>query len=308
MIKRDFLTLNDLSRSEIETILKASAEFKSERAAGRRKGELAGRTMGMIFNKPSTRTRVSFEAGMYELGGQVVYMHGSETQFSRSEPISHAGRVLSRYLDAIVVRTYAHSDLEELARYSSVPVINALTDMFHPCQVLSDLFTVLEKKGGLEGLKAAWVGDGNNMAHSWINAAAIMGFELALAVPEGYDPDPEILAQAQAKTSVPITVTREPSEAVAGAEVVNTDVWASMGQESEAEARVRVFQPFQVNTKLAAQAAPEAIILHCLPAHLGEEITEEVLEGPRSVVFDQAENRLHVQKALLEFLILGRLG
>ncbi|MDY6852963.1 MAG: ornithine carbamoyltransferase, partial [Thermodesulfobacteriota bacterium] len=193
------------------------------------------------------------------------------------------------------------------ARYSTVPVINALTDMFHPCQILSDLFTVLEKRGGLEGLKAAWVGDGNNVAHSWINAAAIMGFELALAVPEGYGPDPEILYSAQAKASAPITVTHKPSEAVAGAEVINTDVWASMGQESEAEARARVFQPFQVNNRLTAQAAPGAMILHCLPAHLGEEITEEVLEGPGSVVFDQAENRLHVQKALLEFLILGRL-
>jgi len=306
-MKRDFLTLNDLDRSEIEALFRSAAGFKAERAAGRFQRRLEGRTIGMVFDKPSTRTRVSFQVGAYDLGAEVVFMHGSETQFAGQEPLSHAARVLSRYLDALIVRTYDQADLEELAEHASIPVINALTDLFHPCQVLSDMFTILEKKRRLKGLKIAWIGDGNNMAHSWIEAAALMGFELVLAVPEGYDPDPEILSRNQAQAAAPVTVTRDPFAAAAGADVVNTDVWASMGQEKEAEIRARVFRPFQINGELMRAAAADALVFHCLPAHLGEEITEEVFEGPQSIVFDQAENRLHVQKALLDFLLTGRL-
>jgi len=303
---RHFLTLREFDRSEIESLFRSAARFKAERAAGRRTGRLNGRTVGMIFDKPSTRTRVSFEVGVQDLGGRVVFMHGSETQLSRQEPISHAARVLSRYLDAMVIRTYSQAGLEEMARFASIPVINALTDMYHPCQVLSDMFTIWEKFGKIDQLKIAWLGDGNNMAHSWLNAAAIMDFELSMAVPEGYDPDPDILAQSQARASV--TLTRDPVAAVTGAQVVNTDVWASMGQEQEAAERALRFKPYQLDAELLAKADPAAIVLHCLPAHIGEEIAEDVFEGPRSVVFDQAENRLHAQKALLEMIILGGAG
>ncbi|MBW1708479.1 MAG: ornithine carbamoyltransferase [Deltaproteobacteria bacterium] len=303
-MKRDFLTINDLSRSEVLSLFDETAGLKAKR--GKENSTLlARRTIGMLFDKPSTRTRVSFEAGVYELGGSVVFLHRSETQLSRNEPISHAARVLSSYVHALVIRTYDQAELEEMAKYASIPIINALTDMYHPCQILSDMFTVWEKKGNLQDLKVAWIGDGNNMAQSWIKAAALMGFELALAVPEGYDPSSEILEQARAASEKPITITRDPIEAIAGAEVINTDVWASMGQENEAEVRVEAFRKFQINSKLLAQAGPEAIVLHCLPAHLGEEITAEVLEGPQSVAFEQAGNKLHAQKALLKFLIQG---
>ncbi|MBW2622880.1 MAG: ornithine carbamoyltransferase [Deltaproteobacteria bacterium] len=305
-MKRDFLTFYDLDASEVLALLEAASRLKADRKMGKRGGSLTHRTVGMLFDKPSTRTRVSFEAGVNELGGGVVFLHRSETQMSRNEPISHSARVLSRYLDALVIRTYDQSEIEELAEYASIPVINALTDDYHPCQVLCDLFTIRERRGSLDDLKVAWIGDGNNMAHSWINAAAVMDFELALAVPKGYEPRADILETARKKTSKPITLTNDSGEAVNGASVINTDVWASMGQENEAEARADVFRPFQVNAELVAKAAPNALVLHCLPAHLGEEITEDVLEGPQSVVFDQAENRLHGQKALLEFLIAGQ--
>lgn len=302
MSKRDFLSLSDLTKSEIQAVLARAAYLKAERAAGRQQTSLAGRTLGMIFNKPSTRTRVSFQVGIYELGGRVVYMQESETQIGRHEPPSHTARVLSRYLDALIIRTFIHDDVENLARYAAIPVINALTDKSHPCQVLSDLLTVIEKKGTFDGLKVAWIGDGNNVAYSWIEAAGLMGFTLTLAVPEGYDPDPTILAAARSRSTAPIVLTRDPVEAVREAQVINTDVWASMGQETQASSRAKVFQAYQVNAALLALAAPDAIVLHCLPAHLGEEITDEVIEGAHSVVFDQAENRLHAQKALLEFI------
>lgn len=306
-MKRDFLTLNDLSRAEIQALLARAAELKAERAAGRRGGPLAYRTLGMIFDKPSTRTRVSFEAGMNELGGSALFLSRADSQLSRNEPVSHSARVLSRYLDALVIRTFSQDHVEELARYADIPVINGLTDLYHPCQVLSDMFTVWEKKGDLRPLKIAWIGDGHNMAHSWLNAAGIMGFELILAVPEGYGPDPGILARASVRAEGSIRLVRDPAEAATGADVLNTDVWASMDQEDEAEARCKVFRPYQLNAALVAKARPDALVLHCLPAHVGEEITEEVLEGPRSVVFDQAENRMHAQKALLEALILRKL-
>ena len=305
-MKRDFLSLNDLSRTEIEDLLDRAIALKAGRAAGLGGDALAGCHVGMIFNKPSLRTQVSFQVGIQELGGRVVSMSDAEIQLGRREPIDHAARVLSRYLHCLVVRTFAQEDIEEMAREADIPVINALTDKFHPCQLLADLQTVMEKKGRLAGLKAAWIGDGNNMANSWINAAALMGIELSLAVPEGYDPDPEVLALACSLASAPIAVTRDPAEAARGADMINTDVWASMGQEAEAEKRRAVFRPYQVNAELTALAAPDAVVLHCLPAHLGDEITREVVEGPQSVVFDQAENRLHAQKALLEFLVCGR--
>ena len=278
-------------------------ELKKERLAGVVHQQLAGKTVGLIFEKPSTRTRVSFESAMYGLGGQVIFLSGRDTQLARSEPLKDMARVMARYVDGMVVRTFGQEVVTELAAYSSVPVINALTDLHHPCQILSDVMTVIEKKGPIEELKVAWVGDGNNMANSWIQAAGRIGFELTLACPEGYDPDPDILAAAQREAVKPITLLRSPEEAVAEADVINVDVWASMGQEDEAEERLSLFQSYQVNDELLAKAPAEAIVLHCLPAHRGEEITEAVLESARCVAFDQAENKMHMHKAILERLI-----
>ncbi|MFH1139549.1 MAG: ornithine carbamoyltransferase [Pseudomonadota bacterium] len=302
-MKRDFLSLNDLAPAELVAVLDRADALKAERGRVDQTGLLAGRNVGMLFNKPSVRTRVSFEIGIQEMGGRVVFMQEAETQLSKREPLGHAARVFSRYLDALVIRTFAQADLVEMAGQASIPVINALTDDFHPCQLLADLMTVREKKGRLNNLKIAWVGDGNNMSHSWLNAAALLGFDLALAVPAEYRPNEGVLARARERASGTIVLTHDPAEAVEGADVVNTDVWASMGREAESEVRSRVFGPFQVNLALLKRAAPNAVVLHCLPAHLGQEITEEVLEGPWSAVFDQAENRLHAQKALLEFLL-----
>ncbi len=263
-------------------------------------------TIGLVFEKASTRTRVSFEVAAYQLGGNAMMLSPRDTQLGRGEPIRDTARVLSRYLDALVVRTFEHDKLEEMARFADVPVVNALTDASHPCQVLADLLTVAERFGAdalsRGGLAVAWVGDGNNMANSWLEACALLGFELRIACPAGYDPDPELLARAGARARI----VRTPAEAVEGAHVVNTDVWASMGQEAEAEERRRRFAGFIVDEALMARADPNAIVLHCLPAHRGEEIAEAVLEGPQSAVFDEAENRLHAQKALLEFLLAGR--
>jgi ornithine carbamoyltransferase len=256
----------------------------------------------MIFDKPSTRTRVSFEAGIAQLGGASIYLAPGQTQMSRNEPIEDTARVLSRYVNGVVIRTFAQETVEELARHAAIPVINGLTDAHHPCQVLSDLMTVTERFGRVSGLKVAWVGDGNNMANSWITAALHLDFTLYLACPRGYEPDKELLTQAQ-ETGRPVYLRRDPGQAVQDVHVINTDVWASMGQEAEAAARREVFRPYQVNDELLKLARPEAIVLHCLPAHRGEEITAEVLEGPQSAAWDQAENRLHFQKALLEWLL-----
>jgi ornithine carbamoyltransferase len=264
---------------------------------------LAGRTLGLIFAKSSTRTRVSFEVGAYQLGGHALFLSSRDIQLGRGEPIRDTARVLSRYLDGIMIRTFDHADVEELARYSSIPVINGLTDLLHPCQVLADLLTIREHLGGWDGKAVAWVGDGNNMANSWINAAGSLGFELRLACPAEYPPDARILRRNQAKAS--IVLTTDPREAVRGAHVVTTDVWASMGQEQEQEVRARAFQGYIVDAALMRLADPSAIFLHCLPAHRGEEVSEEVLEGPQSRVWDEAENRLHVQKALMATLIGG---
>jgi len=294
------LSLEDFTKEELECLLDRAITLKKERAQGIQHTQLAGKTVALIFEKPSTRTRVSFESAMYGLGGQVLFLAGRDTQLARSEPLKDASRVLSRYVDGMVVRTFGQNVVNELAEYATVPVINALTDLHHPCQILSDIMTVIEKKGDIKNVKIAWIGDGNNMANSWIQAAARLGFELVLACPEGYDPDSEILARAQKEAIKPITLMRDPKVAVVGADVINADVFASMGQEEEADERLALFSNYQVNTALLALADKDAIVLHCLPAHRGEEITEEVLEGPQCVAFDEAENKMHMHKAILE--------
>jgi ornithine carbamoyltransferase len=301
-MKRDLLTILDLSRPEIEMLLARARELKALHRQGRNPAPLQGKTLAMIFDKPSTRTRVSFEAGMAQLGGTSIYLAPGQTQLERGEPIADMARVLSRYVDGVVIRTYAQRTVEELARHAAIPVINGLTDTHHPCQVLSDLLTVEERWGRLEGLSVAWVGDGNNMANSWITAALRLDFALYLACPPGYEPDAALLEQARAEGRQ-VYLGWDPHWAVKTAQVINADVWASMGQEDEAETRRQVFQPYQVNAELLRLASPEAIVLHCLPAHRGEEITDEVLDGPQSAAWDQAENRLHFQKALLEWLL-----
>jgi ornithine carbamoyltransferase len=294
------LRLSDFTREELAAYIDRAIVLKQEAAAGKRHTQLAGKTIALIFEKASTRTRVSFEAAMYGLGGQVIFLSAKETQLARSEPLKDTALVMSRYVDGLVVRTFGQEVVTELARYATIPVINALTDLFHPCQVLSDVMTVLEKKGRLDTLKIAWVGDGNNMANSWVQAAARLGFELVLACPQGYAPRKDVLQEAQQESGARITVVRDPAEAVRGADVINTDVWASMGQESEQQERLDAFQGFQVNAKLLSYAKPDCIVLHCLPAHRGEEISKEVLDGPRCVAIDQAENKLHIHKAILE--------
>jgi ornithine carbamoyltransferase len=304
-MKRDLLTILDLSSEEIEELLKRAVRLKGQWQRSKLKATLAGKSLGLLFDKPSTRTRVSFQVAMYQLGGQVVVLTTQETQLSRDESLADTARVLSRYLNGLVVRTFADARLEELSRNSGIPVINGLTDLYHPCQVLSDLMTVTEKKGDLSGLHIAWVGDGNNVAHSWINAAARLPIRLALACPAGYEPRREILAQAQRLAKYEIRVCRDPGDAATGADVINTDVWASMGQEQERKARLKAFGGYQVDGALLRKAKPDALVLHCLPAHRGEEISDEVMDGPNSGVLDQAENRLHFQRALLDWILGG---
>ena len=298
MPKRDFLAVTDLSKAEILELFRVARELKLDEKAVK---PLAGKTLAMIFAKSSTRTRISFESGMYQLGGHALFLSSRDLQLGRGEPIKDTARVMSRYVDGIMIRTFAHSDVEELAEHATVPVINGLTDLLHPCQVLADMFTIEEALGGLEDRVVAWVGDGNNMANSWLNAAATVKFELRLACPKGYEPNREILEAAMRKTR--IQITEDPEEAVRGAHVVNTDVWASMGQEDESEVRAEAFEGYVIDRKLMRLADEDAIFLHCLPAHRGEEVEAEVFEGPQSRVFDQAENRLHVQKALLVKLL-----
>jgi len=296
--KRDLLTLRDLTSEEILFLVERGLELKR---AGGTIGPLGGKTIGLIFDKSSTRTRVSFETAMFRCGGETIFLQSADTQIARDEPVEDTARVLSRYLDGLVIRTYSQELVEQMARWADIPVINALTDRFHPCQILSDLLTVTEKRGGLEGIKVAWIGDGNNVAHSWVNASALLGFELVLACPPRYSPDEELLSRAGPN----VRLVESPAEAARGAHVLNTDVWASMGQETEREKRLRDFQGFQVDAALVEEADPDVLVMHCLPAHRGEEITAEVLEGPRSVVFDQAENKLHLHQALLEWLLGG---
>jgi ornithine carbamoyltransferase len=300
MPKRDFLAIPDLSKNEIVALFDLAALMKKGAYTDR---PLAGKTLAMIFTKSSTRTRVSFEVGTFQLGGHALFLSSRDIQIGRGEPIKDTARVLSRYVDGIMIRTFAHGDVEELAKYASIPVINGLTDLLHPCQVLTDLFTVREHLGGWDGKVIAWIGDGNNMANSWLNAAAVLGFELRLACPPGYQPDPAVVGFARSRTR--ISISQDLEATVRGAHVVNTDVWASMGQEEEAQQRRVAFAGYQVSAALMKRADPDAILLHCLPAHRGEEVAEEVFEGPQSRVFDEAENRLHVQKALLATLMGG---
>ncbi len=303
-MKKDFLSVYDLTRRDFDRIFSHAATLKAMLKDGIIYQPLAGKTLGMIFDKSSTRTRLSFEAGMYQLGGLAIYLNSRDTQLGRGETIADTARIVSRYLDAVMIRTFAQESVEEFARHADIPIINGLTDLMHPCQIVSDLFTIVEKKGTYEGLKIAYVGDGNNMANSWIDAAAKLPFKLTLACPKGYDPDARILERGKKKASKGVSLFRDPVQAVKNADVVYTDVWASMGQEAEQEARAKIFEGYQVNRKLMQHAKPDAIVMHCLPAHRGEEISAEILDGPRSVVWDQAENRLHVQKAILEILML----
>lgn len=298
MPARHFLTIPDLSKAELAALLDLAERMKT---GAYRERPLAGKTLGMIFAKSSTRTRVSFEVGAYQLGGHALFLSSRDIQLGRGEPVRDTARVLSRYLDGIMIRTFDQAEVEELARFGSIPVINGLTDLHHPCQILADLLTIKQHLGGWEGKVVAWVGDGNNMANSWIDAAGLLGFELRLACPEGYEPNHEIF-ERNARLAK-ITITGEPEEAVSGAHVVNTDVFASMGQEAEAEQRLAAFRGYQVNEALMARADRGAIFLHCLPAHRGEEVAEAVLEGKQSRVWDQAENRLHAQKALMATLM-----
>jgi ornithine carbamoyltransferase len=304
-LKKDFLSVYDLTRRDFDRIFSHAANLKAMLKDGIIYQPLAGKTLGMIFDKSSTRTRLSFEAGMYQLGGLAIYLNSRDTQLGRGETIADTARIVSRYLDAVMIRTFAQESVEEFARHATIPIINGLTDLMHPCQIVSDLFTIVERKGTYEGLKIAYVGDGNNMANSWIDAAAKLPFKLTLACPKGYDPDARILERGRKKAPKGVSLFRDPVQAVKNADVVYTDVWASMGQESEQEARVKVFEGYQVNRKLMQHAKHDAIVMHCLPAHRGEEISAEILDGPRSVVWDEAENRLHVQKAILEILLTG---
>ena len=302
-MKKDFLSVYDLTRKDFDRIFSHAATLKAMLKDGIIYQPLAGKTLGMIFDKSSTRTRLSFEAGMYQLGGLAIYLNSRDTQLGRGETIADTARIVSRYLDAVMIRTFAQESVEEFARHATIPIINGLTDLMHPCQIVSDLFTIVEKKGTYEGLKIAYVGDGNNVANSWIDAAAKLPFKLALACPKGYDPDARILERGRKKAPKGVSLFRDPIQAVKNADVVYTDVWASMGQEAEQEARAKVFEGYQVNRNLMQHAKPDAIVMHCLPAHRGEEISAEILDGPRSVVWDEAENRLHVQKAILEILM-----
>ncbi|MFA5353065.1 MAG: ornithine carbamoyltransferase [Thermodesulfovibrionales bacterium] len=299
--KRDFLTVWDLSEKEVDGLLRRSMELKS--GADAMKCPLIGKSVGLFFEKPSTRTRVSFEVGIYQLGGQPIYMNPKEIQLGRGETVADTARVLSRYLKGIILRTFSHATVEEFAANATVPVINGLSDSHHPCQAMADLMTIRERKGDLKGLRLAYIGDGNNVANSLIGAAAMMGMEVVVASPEGYEPGHEALEKARELGKGNIIVLRNPKEAAAKADVIYTDVWISMGQEDEAERKKERFKDYQLNSSLLGCAKPDAIVLHCLPAHRGEEITDEVIDGPNSAVFDQAENRLHTEKALMEFLI-----
>jgi ornithine carbamoyltransferase len=304
-MKKDLLTLSDLQKNDFEEIFSRTAVLKTLQKKGKSYTPLKGKTLGMIFYKSSTRTRLSFEVGFTQLGGLAIFLSSRDIQLGRGEAISDTARIMSRYLDGIMIRTFSQESIEEFARYSEVPVINGLTDLLHPCQILGDIFTIIEKKGDYKGLKIAYIGDGNNVANTWVTAAAILPFELSIACPEGYEPDKKIMRDAQAKAEGRIQLYRDPFDAAAGADVLYTDVWTSMGQEDEIEERKEVFRGYQINRKLLAKARKNAIVMHCLPAHRDEEITSDVIDSPQSVVFDQAENRLHVQKAVMEILIGG---
>jgi len=300
---RHFLALNQYTKDDLDALFALTRELKDKQKQGVPHRLLEGKSVALIFEKSSTRTRVSFEVGVHQLGAHPLFISSGTSQMGRGEPIKDTARVMARYCDGVMIRTYGQEIVEEFARYSSVPVINGLTDLFHPCQIMADLFTVMEHKGTYEGLKFAWVGDGNNMANTWIEAAAILGFDLTLACPTGYEPDRHVWDWAQTRATSSITITEDPEEAVRDADVINTDVWASMGQEQEQKEREVAFQGYCLDDALVSLAKPDCMVLHCLPAHRGEEITDSVIEGPRSAVWDEAENRLHVQKAIMASLM-----
>ena len=301
-MKKDFLCLSDWSGEDLEKIFALAKDLKTKQQAGQQHHLLAGKTLGMLFEKSSTRTRVSFEVGMYQLGGHALFLASANTQMGRGEPIKDTARVMARYVDSVMIRTYSQDAVEEFAAYSEVPVINGLTDLFHPCQIMADLMTVIEHKGNYRDLVYCWIGDGNNMANSWINAASVFGFELRVATPAGYEPDTMVKERA-AEAGANIIYTNDPVQAAKGADVLNTDVWASMGQEAEQQEREKAFVGYQINMDMVALANPDCVVMHCLPAHRDEEITDEVMESRHSVIYDQAENRLHVQKAILATLM-----
>lgn len=303
-MKKDFLSLSDWSLVDLEAIFDLTRELKQKQKQGISHRLLEGKTLAMIFEKSSTRTRVSFEVGMVQLGGHALFLHSGATQMGRGEPIKDSARVMARYCDGIMIRTFSHSIVEEFAAHSSAPIINGLTDLNHPCQLMADLFTVSEHRPNYRELVYCWIGDGNNMANSWINAASVFGFELRIATPKGYEPDAGVLARAR-QAGARILLTNDPLEAARGADILNTDVWASMGQEQEQQVRARAFTGFQINAALLKQAHPDALVMHCLPAHRDEEITDEVIEGAQSIIFDEAENRLHVQKAIMATVMAG---
>ncbi len=303
---RDFISLHDFSQAELNYIINYALELKAAQKAKRPHLILQGKTLGMIFTKSSTRTRVSFEVGMYQLGGHALFLSGRDIQLGRGETIADTARVLSRMVDGIMIRTFSHQEVLELAKFATIPIVNGLTDLLHPCQVLADLMTIQEHKGCLAGLKLAYIGDGNNMAHSLMFGGAKMGLHVVIAAPQGYKPEPEIFALAQAdarNNNGCVEVLDDPLEAVKGADVLYTDVWTSMGQEKELKEREAAFKGYQINADILKRANQSAIVLHCLPAHRGEEITDDVIEGGQSVVFDEAENRLHAQKAIMALII-----
>ncbi len=299
MKTRHFLTLHDLSGAELNRLIQRAIELKAIQKRGEIYEPLKNKVLGMVFEKSSTRTRVSFEAGMAQFGGHAIFLSPRDTQLGRGEPVEDTARVLSRMVDAVMIRTFEHEKIESFAAHSEVPVINALTDMYHPCQLLADVQTYVEHRGEISGRTVAWIGDGNNMCHSYINAAMQFGFKLNIACPEGYEPDAAVVESA----GECVSVMRDPLAAAQGADLVTTDVWASMGQEEEQKVREKAFAEFEVNDKVMACARPDAVFMHCLPAHRGEEVSASVIDGQQSIVWDQAENRLHAQKALLEFLL-----
>lgn len=307
-MKKDLIRLSDVASEELQEIFALAKELKAKQKQGVPHPLLPGKTLALIFEKPSLRTRVTFETGMTQLGGHAIYLAPQDIRLGERETVQDAARNLERWVDGIVARTYAHQMVERLAQYARIPVINGLTDRHHPCQIVSDLFTILEKRGSLQGLKVAYIGDGNNVCHSLIEGAANMGIHLTVACPKGYEPDREVLAESEGeakRSGAVIEVIHDPKAAAKGADILYTDVWTSMGQEEERAQRLRAFQGFQVDQALVALAKPDVLVMHCLPAHRGEEITDEVIDGPCSIVFDQAENRLHVQKALLVKLLGG---
>lgn len=305
---KDLLSIHDLSTNDVNQILDLATKLKAQLKNGEEHHLLKGKTLGMIFQKSSTRTRVSFEVGMWQLGGSALFLNANDMQIGRGEPVKDTARVLSRYLDGIMIRTSSHDEVIEMAKYANIPVINALTEMMHPCQALTDIFTVMEYKGKLQGLKMAYIGDGNNMVHSLIQACAKVGMDIAIATPKGYEPDAAIVTEALEVATVTgskITLSNDPLVAAQDADVLYTDVWASMGRETEQNIRKVAFAGYQINKEVMDVAKADAIVLHCLPAHRGEEITDEVMESEQSVVFDQAENRLHIQKAIM-VLLMGK--